>query len=236
MNKEQSPEELLNAVSRHDVAALSELYDRYSPRLCGLISHMLPLQPAAAEEVLQELFLRLWSGGAGLGLEGRSVVAWLVVTARAMALDRLRDPRQNGNGDNPQSAGPQTGNAVDDSSRKKQTRPAKAVRGNEIPSRLHPRGTAAKPTARNVPPAWLPLPKEITLIDDRLPLLHKAVNQLPASQRKALDLAVYGGRSEAEIAIEMGEPLGKAQRSLRAAVTFVKHRRRTVCGTWTANI
>jgi RNA polymerase sigma-70 factor (ECF subfamily) len=82
----------------------------------------------------------------------------------------------------------------------------------------------------------LPLPKEIALIDDRLALLHKAINQLPESQRQALDLAVYGGRSESEIATEMGEPLGKAQRSLRAAVTFVKHRRRAVCGTWAANI
>ncbi len=235
MNKEQSPEELLNAVSRHDVAALSELYDRYAPRLCGLIEHILPLQPAA-EEVLQELFLRLWSEGARLGLDGRSVVAWLVVTARAMALDRLRDPRQNGNGEKPQSVGPKTGNTLDRNSRKKQTKPVKVVHGKEPPAKLHPAGTAAKPATRNVSPAWLPLPKEITLIDDRLPLLHKAVNQLPASQRQALDMVVYGGRSEAEIAIELGEPLGKAQRSLRAAVIFVKHRRRAVCGTWTANI
>jgi DNA-directed RNA polymerase specialized sigma24 family protein len=67
-------------------------------------------------------------------------------------------------------------------------------------------------------------------------LLHKAIRQLPPSQRQALDLAVFRGRSESEIATEMGEPLGKAQRSLRAAVTFIKHRRRAVCGTWAANI
>jgi DNA-directed RNA polymerase specialized sigma24 family protein len=85
-------------------------------------------------------------------------------------------------------------------------------------------------------PEWLPRPEEITLIDDRLVLLHKAINQLPKPQRQALDLAVFGGHSESEIAQEMGEPLGKAQRSLRAAVTFVKHRRRVVCGTWAANI
>ena len=86
------------------------------------------------------------------------------------------------------------------------------------------------------PAAWLPWPKEITLIDDRLVLLHKAIHKLPAEQRQALDLAVFGGCSELEIATEMGEPLGKTQRALRAAVTFVKHRRRAVCGTWAANI
>jgi len=82
----------------------------------------------------------------------------------------------------------------------------------------------------------LPQPKEITLIDDRLVLLIKAINQLPEAQRQALELAVFGGLTESEIAAEMGEPLGKAQRSLRAAITFLKHRRRAVCGTWAANI
>ena len=87
-----------------------------------------------------------------------------------------------------------------------------------------------------VPSAWLPQPKEITLIDDRLVLLHKVIDQLPKPQRQALELAVFGGLSESEIAAEMGEPLGKVRTSLRAAVTFVKHRRRAVCGTWAANI
>jgi RNA polymerase sigma-70 factor (ECF subfamily) len=84
--------------------------------------------------------------------------------------------------------------------------------------------------------AWLPQPKEITLIDARLVLLHKVIDQLPKPQRQALELAVFGGLSETEIATAMGEPLGKVRTSLRAAVTFVKHRRRAVCGTWAANI
>ena len=87
-----------------------------------------------------------------------------------------------------------------------------------------------------VPSAWLPQPNEITVIDARLVLIHKAVDQLPKPQRQALELAVFGGLSESEIAAEMGEPLGKVRTSLRAAVTFIKHRRRAVCGTWAANI
>ena len=86
------------------------------------------------------------------------------------------------------------------------------------------------------PGACLPLPKEIMQIDDRLSLLHKVIDRLPKPQRQALELAVFEGMSEAEIAAKVGEPLGKVQRSLRAAVTFVKHRRRAVCGTWAANI
>jgi DNA-directed RNA polymerase specialized sigma24 family protein len=74
------------------------------------------------------------------------------------------------------------------------------------------------------------------LINDRLALLYKVIDQLPKPQRQVLELAVFAGLSESEIAAEMSEPLGKVQRSLRAAVTFVKHRRRAVCGTWSANI
>ncbi len=85
-------------------------------------------------------------------------------------------------------------------------------------------------------PEWLPHPETIERVDQRLEILHRAVDQLPPEQRRTLDLAVFGGLSEAEIAAEIGEPLGKVQRSLRAAVSFVKHRCRAVSGTWSANI
>jgi DNA-directed RNA polymerase specialized sigma24 family protein len=114
--------------------------------------------------------------------------------------------------------------------------PGKSSKGKSAALNPHPRNRESRPAVASFPLSWLPLPKDIALIDDRLMLLHKAIDQLPKSQRQALDLAVYGGRSEAEIAVEIGEPLGKAQRSLRAAITFVKHRRRAVSGTWAANI
>jgi RNA polymerase sigma-70 factor (ECF subfamily) len=236
MNKETVPEELLNGVARQDVAALSQLYDRYSPRVYGLIAHILPSREAA-DEVLQEVFLHLWSESERLKQEGRSVVAWLVVSARAAAIDRLRRLPPNG-----AAASPQAQKARLD---KEPAARARKAKGAAAVKSLTEKSETAKPRSASgaanadeslFPPAWLPLPKEIDLIDDRLVLLHKAINQLPDLQRQALDLAVYGGRSEVEIATEMGEPLAKAQRSLRAAVTFVKHRRRAVCGTWAANI
>src|ERR1035438_7931719 len=89
MSKELTPEDLLNRVAHHDVAAFGEVYDRYAPRVYGLIAHILPSRQAA-EEVLQEVFLRLWSEAQSLNREGGSVVAWLVVSARAAAVGRLR--------------------------------------------------------------------------------------------------------------------------------------------------
>jgi RNA polymerase sigma-70 factor (ECF subfamily) len=239
MSEGQQSEDLLARVAERDVAALSELYDRYAPRVCGLIAQIIP-SGDAADEILQKVFLRLWTESASLSPDGGSVAAWLVVTARAAAVERLRALRKDALGVVPPAPGKSNPASA------AATRNLKPAGLATSPARLHrSKVQAAKTPPANAPilsvrsslhPAWLPQPKEISLIDDRLVLLHKAINQLPKTQRQALELAVFGGLTESEIAAEMGEPLGKAQRSLRAAVTFIKHRRRAVCGTWAANI
>ena len=226
MSEELPAEDLLARVARHDVAALSELYDRYAPRVYGLMAHILPSRDAA-EEILQEVFVRLWSESLSLSQEGRSVVAWLVVTAREAAVDRLRTLRKNA---------PNAGTRKVPTAAALVASAAKSPDGKTEAMKSRPADGARTPAMCPLPLAWLPQPKEITLIDDRLVLLHKAINQLPKPQRQTLELAVFGGLRESEIAAEMGEPLGKVRTSLRAAVTFVKHRRRAVCGTWAANI
>lgn len=84
--------------------------------------------------------------------------------------------------------------------------------------------------------AWLPRPEEIAQLDQRRDLLKKVVNQLPEPQRRALDLAVFGGYTEDEIARQLGEPTAKIRTGLRAAMTFLRHRLRAVSGAWAANI
>jgi RNA polymerase sigma-70 factor (ECF subfamily) len=243
MSMEIPSEELLERIAAQDVAALGELYDRYAPRVYGLIKHMLSSDDVA-EELLQDVFVRLWGESLSLSREGGSVVAWLVVTAREVAVERLRALRAK-----VLSAALQGPGAV---VRKEMLGPAKSkaavlrssavifttkpLDGKSAAMKPDPADRPGTPWPSAFPSAWLPHTKEIALINDRLVLLHKAIDQLPKSQRQALELAVFGGLSESEIATAMGEPLAKAQRSLRAAVTFVKHRRRAVCGTWAANI
>jgi RNA polymerase sigma-70 factor (ECF subfamily) len=84
--------------------------------------------------------------------------------------------------------------------------------------------------------AWLPRPEEITRLEERRDLLKKVVNQLPKPQRKALELAVFGGYTEAEIAAKLGELRGRVQAALRAGMRFLRHRQRAVLGTWAVNI
>jgi len=233
MNVELPPEDLLARVARQDVAALGEIYDRYAPRVYGLALRILSSRELA-EEVVLEVFGRLWGESMSLNQQSGSVAAWLVVTARDLAVDRRRaqraSARLNGRSDSLPASAARKAKAV-------ALPPAGKPGDGTSGARFHgPAAVERDSVAAPLPAACLPQPKEITLIDSRLVLLHKVIDQLPMPQRHALELAVFEGLGEAEIAVEMGEPLGKVQRSLRAAVTFVKHRRRAVCGTWAANI
>ena len=240
MSEDLSTENLLARMAQRDMAALGELYDRFAPRVYGLMAHILPLRDAA-EEVLQEVFARLWSESPRLSQEGGSVAAWLVVTAREAAVERLRALRR----DAPKAGAPAPPGKAEKGPKAGRRRSKTADRVSSASKSLGEKTRAMKPYSaeevetparRLVPFAWLPQPNEVAVIDERLVLLHKAINQLPKPQRQALELAAFGGLQESEIAAEMGEPLGKVRSSLRAAVTFVKHRRRAVCGTWAANI
>jgi RNA polymerase sigma-70 factor (ECF subfamily) len=83
---------------------------------------------------------------------------------------------------------------------------------------------------------WLPRPEEVERLEARRPLLKVLLAQLPKSQREAVELAMFEGLTESEIAAKVGEPLGKVQSGLRAAVHFLRHRLRAVLGTWSAEI
>lgn len=234
LNTEIPAEDLLARVARGDLEALGELYDHYAPRLYGLMTQILPSREAA-EEILREVFLRLWNESSHLSRSGGSVAAWLVVSTRGAAVERLRALRVNPSAEDPSTQGEpaKSGGRMP----KPEASPASAHPGRKKDSpRPHSGETGRGTGLPSLPAAWLPQPKGIALIDGRMALLHKAINQLPKPQRDALDLAVFAGMSESEIAAALGEPLGKVRSSLRAAVTFVKHRRRAVCGTWAANI
>jgi RNA polymerase sigma-70 factor (ECF subfamily) len=244
MSEALSAEDLLVRVGQQDLAAWGELYDRYAFRVFGLLIHILSSRKEA-EEILAQVFQRLWSESPILSEEGGSVAAWLVVTARQTALDRLRiackgklraEARAETAGTEKRTdAGSRNPKAFTSAAPAPKTM-TKAAGPWSGAGKSGPGGCAKIAVLAGVPPAWLPRPREIELIDERLALLHKVINQLPMSQRQALELAIFAGLSETEIAAELGEPLGKTRTGLRAAVTFVKHRRRAILGTWAANI
>lgn len=86
-------EELLARVAQGHEYALAELYDRYAPSLLGMLLRILA-DRTAAEEVLQDVFIRLANDARRLAKERVSVGAALVLQGRALALDRVHAHRR----------------------------------------------------------------------------------------------------------------------------------------------
>ena len=81
--------ELLARIAARDTQALAGLYDRHSRLLFGLILRILR-DRSDAEEVLQEVFLTVWTKAGTYDHALGSPVAWLVRIARNRGIDRLR--------------------------------------------------------------------------------------------------------------------------------------------------
>jgi RNA polymerase sigma-70 factor (ECF subfamily) len=80
---------LIERMMAGDEAALSNLYDRYSAMLFGMLMRILR-DKQAAEEVLQDIFLQLWRNAGQFDAGRGSLAAWLLVMGRNRAISRLR--------------------------------------------------------------------------------------------------------------------------------------------------
>jgi RNA polymerase sigma-70 factor (ECF subfamily) len=80
---------LINRVVARDPTAIAELYDRHSRLLFGLILRVLK-ERGEAEDVLQEVFLSVWTRAESYNASLGSPAGWLVSIARNRAIDRLR--------------------------------------------------------------------------------------------------------------------------------------------------
>src|SRR5471032_357230 len=80
---------LIDRIVSRDERAVGELYDRHSRVLYGLILRILR-DRSEAEEVLQEVFVLVWTRADTYNQMLGSPAAWLVRVARNRAIDRLR--------------------------------------------------------------------------------------------------------------------------------------------------
>jgi RNA polymerase sigma-70 factor (ECF subfamily) len=88
-------ERLLLRVAAGDRPAFALLYDRFSTPLYSLALKMLGNE-AEAQDVLQEVFLSIWSKAATFRIERGSAFSWVVSQVRNRAIDRLRARRRRG--------------------------------------------------------------------------------------------------------------------------------------------
>jgi RNA polymerase sigma factor (sigma-70 family) len=80
---------LVSAVGRRDRLAFKRLYAVAAPKLFGLILRILR-DRAMAEDVLQDVFARVWQSAEGFSPDAGSAMAWLSTIARNRAIDMLR--------------------------------------------------------------------------------------------------------------------------------------------------
>jgi len=83
---------LIVRIRAGEQGAMSELYDRYSSVVYGVALRVLQ-DAAAAEDVLQDIFLQLWRKPEAFDSSRGSLGAWLAVIARHRSIDRLRQRR-----------------------------------------------------------------------------------------------------------------------------------------------
>lgn len=86
---EERDRELMARIKARDSSALSELYDHYNRLLFGLILSVLKKREEA-EDILQEVFTKIWQQAEKFDLEKGTVYTWIVTLARNKSIDRLR--------------------------------------------------------------------------------------------------------------------------------------------------
>ena len=88
---ELSDEELMARLGGPEVeAALSELYDRYSRTVYGVGLKILGGERSVAEELVQDVFLKVWRSSKTFDASRASFSTWLYRVTRSVAIDLYR--------------------------------------------------------------------------------------------------------------------------------------------------
>lgn len=81
--------ELMKKIKAKDDKALAELYDLYNRLLFGMIISVVKKREEA-EDVLQEVFVKIWEKAHSFNEDRGNVYSWIVTLTRNKAIDRIR--------------------------------------------------------------------------------------------------------------------------------------------------
>jgi RNA polymerase sigma-70 factor (ECF subfamily) len=160
------------AIGRYHEGALAEAYRRHAGAVFGLARRVLS-DATAAEEVVQEVFLRLWNNPERFDPERGSLRSFLLAQTHGRAVDLLRS---------------------DQSRRARETREARAA------------ATAGYDLEHEV---W-----DLAVADR----VREAVAVLPSDERRAIELAYFGGHTYREVAAVLGAPEGTIKSRIRVGL------------------
>jgi RNA polymerase sigma-70 factor, ECF subfamily len=83
---------LLAAVAKGDAAAFERLYQATCAKLYGVVLRILR-RPDLAAEVMEDAYLQIWATAGEFNPVQGSPLAWMVATARKLAIDASRRPQ-----------------------------------------------------------------------------------------------------------------------------------------------
>jgi len=101
MNPQQLAK-LLNQIQNDDESALVELYDQYVNAVFSVAYQVLE-NKLDAEEVTQDVFLRIWNKSALYDSNKGKFISWLLTMTRRIAIDYLRHKKRASQVENPVS-------------------------------------------------------------------------------------------------------------------------------------
>lgn len=81
--------DLARRLKSREPRAMEDLYDRYG-RLAYSLIYRIVRNPAAAEDLVQETFLRVWNRAQSFDAERGALGPWVLTVARNRAIDYLR--------------------------------------------------------------------------------------------------------------------------------------------------
>ncbi len=170
--RDASDAALVVAIGRWREDALAEAYRRHAGAAFGLACRLLN-DKAMAEEILQEVFLRLWNRPERFDAERGSLRSYLLAQTHGRSVDLLRS---------------------DTSRRRREERDAR-----ESPA-------VSDDIEREV--------IDLTVAEQ----VKEVVAALPEDERKAVELAYFGGHTYRQVAVLLGAPEGTVKSRIRSGL------------------
>jgi len=170
--KDASDAALVVSVARWHDEALAEVFRRHAGAVFGLARRVLG-DAGRSEEIVQEVFVRLWNEPERFDPERGSLRSFLLAQAHGRAVDLLRSDaaRRNREGRDARST---------------------AEAGYDVEHQV-----------------W-----DLAVADR----VRGAVTSLPEDERRAIELAYFGGRTYREVAEELGAPEGTIKSRIRVGL------------------
>ncbi len=175
MLRDQPDEYLVAMIATGCASALELLYDRYSSAVFSMTLRIVQNRQVA-EELTQEVFIRVWQRSSTFHRDRGSVSSWMLKVAHNLALDEIR---------------------------RQQARRRKAYH-DPVGEHLVPEVVDSSPET-----------SEIVLNHLRREQISGILAELPVSQREVIEMAYFGGMTQAEIANCQGKPLNTVKTRAR---------------------